>query len=191
MTHIITSSRGARTTLIPPGTPAIHIMPASIPKASAYRPIGKAYSFPMNTVPTFTSSTGGPEPGSARMACRRSFTRPTSVRSAAMKSAPAPVGRTANKGMEGLAITPDGNTLVGIMQDALIQDANQGGAAANLLRVVAIDVASRATKEYAYLLTTGTGVSEIWLSTITNSWWMNATGKGVREKATGQATTLS
>jgi len=51
--------------------------------------------------------------------------------------------------MEGLAITPDGNTLVGIMQDALIQDANQGGAAANLLRVVAIDVASRPTKEYA------------------------------------------
>jgi Esterase-like activity of phytase len=70
-------------------------------------------------------------------------------------------GRTANKGMEGLAITPDSNTLVGIMQDALIQDASQGGAAANLLRIVAIDVASGATKEYAYLLTTGTGVNEI------------------------------
>lgn len=68
------------------------------------------------------------------------------------------VGRTANKGMEGLAITPDGNTLVGIMQNALIQDA---GAAPNLLRIVAIDVASGATKEYAYLLTTGSGVSEI------------------------------
>jgi hypothetical protein len=71
------------------------------------------------------------------------------------------IGRTANKGMEGLAITPDGNTLVGIMQDALIQDASQGGAAANLLRIVAIDVASGATKEYAYLLTTGKGVNEI------------------------------
>jgi hypothetical protein len=71
------------------------------------------------------------------------------------------VGRTANKGMEGLAITPDGNTLVGIMQTALIQDFNQGGAAANLLRIVAIDVASGATHEYAYLLTTGSGVSEI------------------------------
>jgi hypothetical protein len=33
------------------------------------------------------------------------------------------IGRTANKGMEGLAITPDGRTLVGIMQNALIQDA--------------------------------------------------------------------
>ena len=31
-------------------------------------------------------------------------------------------GRIANKGMEGLAITPDGKTLVGIMQAALIQD---------------------------------------------------------------------
>jgi hypothetical protein len=29
------------------------------------------------------------------------------------------IGRTANKGMEGLAITPDGKTLVGIMQNAL------------------------------------------------------------------------
>jgi hypothetical protein len=72
-----------------------------------------------------------------------------------------PMGRTANKGMEGLAITPDGNTLVGIMQTALIQDAAQGGAAANLLRIVTIDVASGATHEYAYLLTTGSGVSEI------------------------------
>src|SRR5262245_7118786 len=71
------------------------------------------------------------------------------------------VGRTANKGMEGLAITPDGNTLVGIMQNALLQDASQGGAAVNLLRIVAIDVSSGATKEYAYLLTTGSGVSEI------------------------------
>jgi hypothetical protein len=71
------------------------------------------------------------------------------------------VGRTANKGMEGLAITPDGRTLVGIMQNALLQDAAQGGAAANLLRIVAIDVRSGATKEYAYLLTTGSGVSEI------------------------------
>ncbi len=31
-------------------------------------------------------------------------------------------GRQANRGMEGLAITPDGRTLVGIMQNALLQD---------------------------------------------------------------------
>jgi len=71
-------------------------------------------------------------------------------------------GRTANKGMEGLALTPDGRTLVGIMQAALIQDAADGGDAAKLLHIIAIDVASGHIKgEYAYLLTTGSGVSEI------------------------------
>ena len=71
-------------------------------------------------------------------------------------------GRTANKGMEGLAITPDGRTLVGVMQAALIQDANEGGDAAKLLRIVVIDIASGdVTHEYAYKLTTGSGVSEI------------------------------
>lgn len=69
-------------------------------------------------------------------------------------------GRVANKGMEGLAITPDGRTLVGIMQNALIQDASDG--APNLLRIVTIDIASgRTTHEYPYLLTTGSGVSDI------------------------------
>jgi hypothetical protein len=71
-------------------------------------------------------------------------------------------GRVANKGMEGLAITPDGRTLVGIMQNALIQDANDGGDAKNLLRIVTIDILSgRTTHEYGYLLTTGSGVSDI------------------------------
>lgn len=59
-------------------------------------------------------------------------------------------GRVANKGMEGLAITPDGNTLVGIMQNALIQDAAQGGAAASLLRIVTVNTSSgKTTHEYA------------------------------------------
>ncbi len=70
-------------------------------------------------------------------------------------------GRTANKGMEGLAITPDGKTLVGMMQASLIQDAAQGGAAANLLRIIKIDIRTGKTHEYAYLLTAGSGVSEI------------------------------
>src|SRR5262249_18522799 len=50
-------------------------------------------------------------------------------------------GRTANKGMEGLAITPDGSTLVGIVQASLRQDALLGGAAGKLLRIVVIDLA--------------------------------------------------
>lgn len=68
------------------------------------------------------------------------------------------IGRVANKGMEGLAITPDGKTLVGIMQAALEQDA---GTASKLLRIVTIDIATGATHEYGYKLTNGSGVSEI------------------------------
>lgn len=70
------------------------------------------------------------------------------------------VGRVANKGMEGLAISPDGSTLVGIMQAPLTQDA-ANNATKNMLRLVTIDVATGVTHEYAYTLTTGTGVSEI------------------------------
>jgi hypothetical protein len=71
-------------------------------------------------------------------------------------------GRVPNKGMEGLAITPDGRTLVGILQAPTIQDAALGGAAGNLLRLAAVDVETGAIKgEYAYLLTTGSGVSDI------------------------------
>jgi hypothetical protein len=58
--------------------------------------------------------------------------------------------------MEGLAITPDGKTLVGIMQANLLQDAK------GMLRIVTIDIASgQTTHEYAYQLTSGSGVSEI------------------------------
>ena len=69
-------------------------------------------------------------------------------------------GRTDNKGMEGLAITPDGKTLVGIMQAALIQDAAVK-ATKKMVRIVTIDIATGATKEYGYMLTVGSGVSEI------------------------------
>ena len=69
-------------------------------------------------------------------------------------------GRTANKGMEGLAITPDGKRLVGIMQAALLQDAAEG-ATKKLVRLVSIDIAGGQAREYGYLLTEGSGVSEI------------------------------
>jgi hypothetical protein len=59
-------------------------------------------------------------------------------------------GRVANKGMEGLAITPDGRTLLGIMQSPLLQD---GGTTTGLAtRIVKIDVKTGAMREYAYRL---------------------------------------
>jgi hypothetical protein len=71
-------------------------------------------------------------------------------------------GRTPNKGMEGLAITPDGKTLLGIIQAPFIEDAAAGGAAGKLVRMVTIDIESgETTHVYAYSLTTGSGVSEI------------------------------
>jgi hypothetical protein len=69
-------------------------------------------------------------------------------------------GRTDNKGMEGLALTPDGKTLVGIMQAATIQDAANKDAK-KTVRIVTIDIATGTTHEYAYTLTTGSGVSDI------------------------------
>ena len=60
------------------------------------------------------------------------------------------VGRVANKGMEGLALTPDGRTLVGAMQSPLIQD---GGTSARFTRIVTIDLRSGQTHQFAYPLT--------------------------------------
>ena len=61
-------------------------------------------------------------------------------------------GRTGNKGMEGLAVTPDGATLVGIMQAPLRQDARPDGVDAGVVRIVTIDIVSGKTHEYAYAL---------------------------------------
>lgn len=71
------------------------------------------------------------------------------------------VGRVTNKGMEGLAITPDGKTLVGAMQSPLLQDG--GDVKGGVTRIITIDIASGVTHEYAYQLDTGTKttVSEI------------------------------
>ena len=76
--------------------------------------------------------------------------------------------RTKNKGMEGLTITPDGSTLVGMMQSALTQpDYAKGVKAANVapVRIVTVNLRTKAMHEYLYLLTdpgtTGSAVSEI------------------------------
>ncbi|SEQ02416.1 esterase-like activity of phytase family protein [Microlunatus flavus] len=73
--------------------------------------------------------------------------------------------RTPNRGMEGLTITPDGTTLVGIMQSALTQaDAGKPKSVA-VTRIVTVDLKTKLTREYAYVLDNpkelGTAVSEI------------------------------
>lgn len=71
------------------------------------------------------------------------------------------LGRVTNRGMEGLAISPDGKTLVGIMQSPLIQD---GGSNGTNVRILVYDLTkpSTAPRQYLYQLdSTSTSNSEI------------------------------
>jgi hypothetical protein len=64
-------------------------------------------------------------------------------------------GRVSNKGMEGLAITPDGSTLYGIMQSPLLQDHaldSKGKKLGIYNRILKIDLASGTTQEFVYPL---------------------------------------
>lgn len=74
-------------------------------------------------------------------------------------------GRQPNRGMEGLAISPDGETLFGIMQSPLIQDHGldaQNKRKGLYIRILAMDVTGAATREYVYPLDSAKhGVSEI------------------------------
>lgn len=81
--------------------------------------------------------------------------------------------RSKNKGMEGLTVTPDGTTLVGILQSALtepdlVDAAGKKIKPANVttVRIVTVDLRTKAVHEYLYLLDTpslhdGNAVSEI------------------------------
>lgn len=78
-------------------------------------------------------------------------------------------GRQANRGMEGLAITPDGRYLVGIMQNALLQDnglnsATPPGRRGLNNRILRIDLQTGATQEYVYTvdaINQGRGVNDL------------------------------
>ncbi len=76
--------------------------------------------------------------------------------------------RRLNRGMEGLTITPDGKTLVGMMQSPLYNPTKAAVAASRTLRLVTFDIATGATKQFLYLIdnVSYTGVSEI--AAITN-----------------------
>lgn len=74
-------------------------------------------------------------------------------------------GRQSNRGMEGLAITPDGRKLVGIMQSPLLQDGGLDATNRRVgtnIRIAEIDVESGAVREFLYPLDNrSNGVSEI------------------------------
>ncbi|MBK9257230.1 MAG: esterase-like activity of phytase family protein [Saprospiraceae bacterium] len=58
--------------------------------------------------------------------------------------------RWANRGMEGLAVTPDENTLVGIMQSRLYNPNNAGSTNTTLTRIVTLNLLTGITKQYLY-----------------------------------------
>ena len=77
-------------------------------------------------------------------------------------------GRQANRGLEGLAISPDGRTLFGIMQNALIQDHGLSPNSTDRLglnnRLLKIDLVTGETHEYVYVsdaINRGQGVCEM------------------------------
>src|SRR5262245_42047390 len=77
-------------------------------------------------------------------------------------------GRQANRGMEGLTITPNGRTLVGIMQNALLQDFGVDPVTIGRVgfnnRIVTVDLLTGRTHEYVYpmdAVNQGRGVNEI------------------------------
>lgn len=73
------------------------------------------------------------------------------------------MNRRANRGMEGLTITPDGKTLVGIMQSPMYNPSKAAVANSTVLRIITFDITTAATKQYAYVMDNKslTGVSEI------------------------------
>jgi hypothetical protein len=76
-------------------------------------------------------------------------------------------GRQANRGFEGLALLPDGHTLVAALQSPLIQDGGLGPAPKNQrtgvnVRFLSLDTRSGATKEHVYQLEDAShGVNEL------------------------------
>ncbi|WP_339381232.1 esterase-like activity of phytase family protein [Nocardia jejuensis] len=60
--------------------------------------------------------------------------------------------RTPNQGMEGLTVTPDGSTLVGIVQSGLNTPGVTSAREVPMTRIVTVDLKSRAVKEFAYPL---------------------------------------
>jgi hypothetical protein len=74
-------------------------------------------------------------------------------------------GRQSNRGMEGLAISPDGSKLYGIMQSALLQDGALDSANSRVgtnNRLLEVDVHTGAVREFLYTLDDrSNGVSEV------------------------------
>ena len=76
--------------------------------------------------------------------------------------------RRANRGMEGLAITPDGGTLIGAMQNTLDNPTPAIGRTSNANRILSFNIATGASKTFVYEVdAVGNFISEIQALTAT------------------------
>lgn len=71
--------------------------------------------------------------------------------------------RVPNRGLEGLTVTPDGSTLIGVMQSTLANDIGERAAKKAIpVRIVALSLAGGEARQYVYLLDEpGAVISEI------------------------------
>lgn len=70
-------------------------------------------------------------------------------------------GRQANRGYEGLAITPDGSKLIAVLQDPLTQEGTPNGRSSRNVRLVVFDAATgKSTAQYVYPLETVAEINE-------------------------------
>ena len=77
--------------------------------------------------------------------------------------------RRANRGMEGLCLTPDGKTLVGIMQSMMYVPSKGAATNKTLTRIVTFDLATGATKQYLYRQEGGASDSNSDITAISNT----------------------
>lgn len=98
--------------------------------------------------------------------------------------------RRANRGMEGLTITPDGKTLVGIMQFPLYNPSAAAISGSLAIRILTYDIATGTSKQYVYLMEKSTlqAVSEI--TAITNTTFLVLERDGEFATMTNKATVI-
>lgn len=77
--------------------------------------------------------------------------------------------RRANRGMEGLTITPDGKTLVGIMQFPLYNPSAAAITGSLVTRILTFDIATGATKQFVYLIERANLQANSEITAITNT----------------------
>ena len=77
--------------------------------------------------------------------------------------------RRPNRGMEGLTITPDGKTLVGIMQFPLYNPSATAVSGSLVTRILTFDIATGATKQFVYLIERANLQANSEITAITNT----------------------